>query len=335
MDKNNTKKQQVPKISGNGKLEPYELSYDAITKLTLSKDNAFAVRFINGLFNGSIPLESELIWLDKEYVTKSKKRNISDFRPRLAGRMYSLEIEQDDRDPRISVRVMEYDFGGAFKHNTEQTGKDKVVVTMPNSCLIYLKSGRNAPKKLTYEIRFPDNQTVVYEVPTIRLGELTIKEIAERDLFAIGQFYLRTFEPITKANQDDFNKAIVELTLALKEAVTDGKVPLDIGLEMQDTIRKTAENAMIRSKEADIDMQSTVEILETIPWIDYSEAFEQQKLETQKEFALNSFRGADASPALTIKFLRAAGVPDDVIRNAQAEAAQYKQPKQRSDRDVR
>jgi len=54
--------------------------------------------------------------------------------------------------------------------------------------------------------------------PTIRLAEMSVEDIAGRDLLPIGQFYMRTFEPLTKNNVGAFNAA-ASLLAELKGAV--------------------------------------------------------------------------------------------------------------------
>ncbi|MDR1135568.1 MAG: hypothetical protein LBL49_05260, partial [Clostridiales Family XIII bacterium] len=52
-----------------------------------------------------------------------------------------------------------------------------------------------------------DCLAMTFRIPTIQLAELSVKEIAERNLFPIGQFYLRTFEPLTEPKAKSFLEA--------------------------------------------------------------------------------------------------------------------------------
>jgi hypothetical protein len=48
--------------------------------------------------------------------------------------------------------------------------------------VIFLRSDANTPKKLTWRIKFFDGDEKTLDVPLIRLTELPVKEIAERNL---------------------------------------------------------------------------------------------------------------------------------------------------------
>jgi len=147
-----------------------------------------------------------------------------------------------------------------------------VSVELSYNIVVFLSSTKNTPQKLLWNIEFFDGQKVTLEVPVIRLAELSVDEIARRDLLPIGQFYLRSFETLTKQKVKSFQEAAMSLLTELKNAIEDKTVPYHVGMQMQDTIRKTMENAIIRSK-LEVDLTMTTDIMETLPWIDYREVF--------------------------------------------------------------
>ena len=114
---------------------------------------------------------------------------------------------------------------------------------------MFLDSTRNTPQRLTWNIEFFAGQKVTLQVPVVRLAELSVKEIAERDLLPIGQFYMRTFETLTEQKVDGFRAAAASLLTELQNAVERSSIPFHIGVQMQDTIRKTVENTLIRSEQ--------------------------------------------------------------------------------------
>jgi hypothetical protein len=150
----------------------------------------------------------------------------------------------------------------------------ELIIKLPQPCVIFLDSKASTPKKLVWKFEFFDGDTKTLEIPTIRMAELSVKEIMKRDLMPIGQFYLRTFEPLTDSKADDFQSAARELLAILKkEAIEHNIIPHHLVFEMQEIIRKTAENALDRAN-MEVDFDMTTNILETLPWIDYSEVFE-------------------------------------------------------------
>jgi hypothetical protein len=92
------------------------LSYDKIIKGTLAESKEMTIRFINGLFNDNIPIDAPVIWLDKETINDKHAGFIADFYPKIDGRMYSIELEHDDKGD-MAVRVFKYAFGGAMLHS--------------------------------------------------------------------------------------------------------------------------------------------------------------------------------------------------------------------------
>lgn len=325
-----------------------QLSYDKIIKKTLEQSDELTVRFINGLFCDNIPLDAPVTWLDKESVSDEYKAIVADFYPKIDGRMYSIEIEQDDLGG-MALRVFKYAMGGAFHHNMTATNSE-INIVFPQPCVVYLKSRANTPQKLTWNIEFFDGQRVTLEIPTIRLAELSVEEIARRDLFPIGQFYLRTFETLTKNKVEDFRAAAASLLSNLQAAIERGAVPFPIGVQMQDTIRKTAENTIYRS-EQEVDLTMAANIVETLPWIDYRELYEKLEergksegiaegkaegkaegaSEAQSDIALKAFTrlGRDRSPEAISRMLGELEIPKHIIEAARDEASRINHSKKR------
>jgi hypothetical protein len=205
-----------------------------------------------------------------------------------------------------------------------------------------LSSTENTPRELTWNMVYFDGQRVTLKVPTIRLSDLSIKEIGERNLLPIGQFYLRTFETLTKDKVGSFLAATKELQSVLRGAVERGDVPYDIALGMQDTIRETIDNAISRSGE-EVRATMTEELLETMPWIDYRAVFKEieerseargeargEKTGTEKGIRQNSLLtatnylktlGRGKSVAIQDIEMQSLGVPDDIIKAVRNELA--------------
>jgi len=230
------------------------------------------IRFINGLFGDNISLDAPVEWLDKESIDDKYTAIIADFYPRIDGKMYAIEIEQDAGED-MAIRIFKYTVGGAILHGTTAV-KSELNIAFPQPCVVFLTSTKNTPQELTWNIDFFDGQNVTLKIPTIRLAELSVKEIAERDLLPIGQFYLRKFEMLTENTIDDFVETAKSLLAEVRNAVDNGTVPRYIGAQMEETIRKTFENTIIRS-EQEVGFIMTTNINETLQWTDYRKVFEE------------------------------------------------------------
>jgi hypothetical protein len=309
------------------KAQQHQLSYDKIIKHTLEQSDELTIRFINGLLGDDIPLDAPVEWLDKESINDKHAAIVTDFYPRINGKMYAIEVEQADNGE-MAVRVFKYTVGGAMLHN--MTATDAVLnITYPQPCVIFLKSSKNTPQNITWNIEFFDGQKVTLKIPTIQLSQLSIKEIAQRDLLPIGQFYMRTFEILTNQIFEGFKTTAASLLMELKNAIERKVVPFHIGIQMQDSIRKTMENIIIKSKlEVGFDMEAN--IVETLPWIDYREVFTkleergraEGRAEHQMVIAQKAFKRLDSGESIAkiISELEYYGIPGDIIESAQKRA---------------
>ena len=72
-----------------------------------------------------------------------------------------------------------------------------------DSCLLYLRSGKNTPDFLKVEVVFPDGKIQVYRIPTVKLDEYTKDKIFEKNLLMFLPFYIMRYEKeIHRINQD-------------------------------------------------------------------------------------------------------------------------------------
>ena len=214
--------------------QQHQLSYDKIIKHTLEQSDEMTIRFINGLFRDDISLDAPVEWLDKESVDGKYSAIVADFYPRVGGKMYAIEIEQDASGD-MAVRVFRYTVGGAMLHGMAAT-KTQLNSAFPQPCVVFLTSTKNTPDELIWNIDFFDGQSVTLRVPAVRLSELSVKEIAERDLLPVGQFYLRKFEPLTDSKMGDFLEATKALLAEVRSAVDSETVLRHIGAQMEETL---------------------------------------------------------------------------------------------------
>ena len=334
-------------------VQQHILSYDKIIKYTLEQSNEMTIRFINGLLGEDIPLDASVEWLDKESVSDKHSAIVADFYPRIDGRMYAIEVEQDAQGD-MAVRIFRYTVGGAMLHSMTAT-KAELDITFPQPCVVFLSSTKNTPQELTWNINYFDGQKTTLKIPTIRLADLSIKEIAARNLMPIGQFYLRTFETLTEGKVESFRAAAESLLSELKNAVFSMAVPNHIGAQMQETIRKTMENVIIKSEE-EVGFIMTTSIIDTLPWIDYREVFEKLeergraegeakgrtegeargRAERDMEIARISFEKLSHGRSLStiVRELKSFGISDDII-NAVRDEVEAGRSKMRPDPEPR
>jgi hypothetical protein len=163
------------------------------------------------------------------------------------------------------------------------------------------------------------------------------------DVFPVGQFRLRAFEPVTETKEDAFWETAAALMTELKNSVEAERIPYPIGLQMQDNILATIDKVAEKSN-LEVGFIMNTSIAETLPCIDYNEVlqkFEERgkeeginigkaeginigkaegKAEGKMEIALNAFRRARSDSVRVVELLRDLGVPDDIINEARNRA---------------
>ena len=197
-----------------------------------------------------------------------------------------------------------------------------------------MTSTKNTPKEFTWEILYYDGQQTTLKIPVIRLADFSVDDIIERDLLHLGQFYPEKYTKITKKNVEAVRNDVEMLIEALKSAVDEKRVPMDAALQMQNIIRWNVDRIIQKSGE-EVGEIMTTSIVETLPWIDYSEIFENLKDEgkaegkaegiaegetkgifkSQMEIAVKAFENMGANDN-TGAILRSFGVPEEIIEAA-------------------
>jgi len=306
------------------KVEIRNLSYDKVIKRYL-EDKCTLIQFVNGVFEDNIPIDAEVIWHDKETVDESNTLRVADVYVRIGGRLFGIEFEQGD-DTDISIKVFSYSLRGARRHGITSS-RDSTTIEFPRVCVIFLRSTANTPRKLKWTYLFPDGQSIEQDVPVIRLEDLSVAEIRRRHLMPVGQFKLRTFEPLNKRNIDEFRATFTELETALTESIADGSMTREAAADMLNNIVDQYNNAVART-DMEVEPIMVTSITETIPWADYLSLFREGRAEGRAEgeavgkaerdmdIAKAMFRNSDSSPEVVAKNLRAAGISEEVIKEA-------------------
>ena len=306
------------------------LSYDRILKSTLALNQKVAVSFFNAIFNENYPPDTKIEWLDKEFTGGAGEAYIADFYPRLNSNMYLIEIEQDSFDNDMALRVFRYSSGGAMLHSTK-TEKGSVDITYPTPVVIYLKNTKNTPKELKWYLHYHDGTSKELTVPTIRLFDLSVKEIIDRKLLIIGQFYLRKYDKVTARNIRSLSRDLKELVDGIHEETRIGELPKELQYMMINTIDQIVKRIVANTnKEMDIKMVTNIQ--DTLLFIDYQELFlkheaigkAEGKAENQMEIALNAFKcdNSNLSYDEIVDFLCRIGIPEDIVIEAYNQSVQ-------------
>ena len=92
----------------------------------------------------------------------------------------------------MAIRMIEYDFAIGIEH-AEKQGRG-YRIEFPKSCVLFLRSSGNTPDYLEADVVFPDGNTYLYSIPTIKMTDYTKDSIFEKNLLMLLPFYIMRYE---------------------------------------------------------------------------------------------------------------------------------------------
>ena len=105
--------------------------------------------------------------------------------------MYHIECQSTD-DTTMVIRMIEYDFAIGIEHAEKQGRRYRI--EFPKSCVLFLRISGNMPDYLESDVVFPDGNTYVYSIPTIKMSDYTKDSIFEKNLLMLLPFYIMRYE---------------------------------------------------------------------------------------------------------------------------------------------
>jgi hypothetical protein len=167
-------------------LHLFDLMFKAI--LTDASHSAL-VHFINGLFGTHYPQDSPVTFAPTESVTQHAAHLTSirsDMLLTVAGDPFILEAQIHD-DENIALRVFQYSI--AYAQQTKIVEPEYITLTMPDARIIYWETNRKTPDAVHIRIIFPDKAEHAYELPTVKMLELSLEDLEARNLVLLAPFY--------------------------------------------------------------------------------------------------------------------------------------------------
>ena len=166
--------------------------FDKILKrilLHLSKPSVVAL--INGLFSDNFPPDSEVSYNHTENVDGKLKRTVADIiitlRTKNRVRRFHMEGQIND-DNTIVIRVFEYGFHDALRH--QNTQGSKITLPFPAPVIIFLEHTESTPDKVILELDFGEYGKVDYPVPAIKFLNYSVEEICKKRMTILLPLYL-------------------------------------------------------------------------------------------------------------------------------------------------
>ena len=134
--------------------------YDGVFRTILKDCRKLIIPVINEIFNESYTGEEEIRFFPNEHFMdqqdEADRERITDTNFTVYGntpKKYHIECESSLPDGKIMIRLLEYDAQIALDEG--EIMKETLVVTFPNTAVLYLRAYKKTPDKMKYVIITP------------------------------------------------------------------------------------------------------------------------------------------------------------------------------------
>ena len=182
--------------------------FDDVFRTMAQKMPYLMIPLINEVF-GTRYTEAEGIEQLRNEFYESYGKVITDSVFRIGGNIYHIEC-QSKRDGRMALRMLEYDMAIALEHMTEMEEGQQIDVSMPRSCVMYIRNHRRLPKYHEVRLRFNDGQEISYRVPIIEARSYGGEELFEKELISLFPYFIMRYESTLKAKANPKEDKIVK-----------------------------------------------------------------------------------------------------------------------------
>ena len=150
--------------------------FDDVYITMLAKMTMLIIPVVNEVFGTNYSLDEECVTLRNEHITRGGKI-ITDSLVRIKEKLYHIEC-QSTPDGTMVIRMFEYDFAVALEESYHN--KDFTEINFPVSAVVFLRKPSDMTDKLTLKVNFPQNKSIEYEVPVIKVQEYSLDELFNR-----------------------------------------------------------------------------------------------------------------------------------------------------------
>jgi len=166
--------------------------FDKILKrILLSLSTASIIDLINGMFSENFPRDSNITYNHTEDIDGNLKKTVADIIITLQyeGRVRRFHMEgQINDDDTIVIRVFEYGFRDALRHQT--TEGNKITLPFPTPVIIFLEHSETTPDEVSLELDFGERGKIEYPVRAIKFLNYTVEELCDNKMIILLPLYL-------------------------------------------------------------------------------------------------------------------------------------------------
>ena len=188
--------------------------YDKIFKRILTLSNVAVVGFINGIFGKNFPKDSTLMYNWTENIKNSLEKTIADTIITVNdAEKFHAEV-QISNDSTIAIRVFDYGYQDALKYRKTKT--DRIILEFPEAKVIYLEHNSATPDEVILELKFKNQGSFEYKIPTMKFLDYSIEELNKQHLVILLPLYL------LKLRKEIDQEPSTENARKLKALINDG-----------------------------------------------------------------------------------------------------------------
>ncbi|MCL2322370.1 MAG: hypothetical protein FWC47_09725, partial [Oscillospiraceae bacterium] len=188
--------------------------FDKIFKRILTLSNVAVVNFINGIFGKNFPKGSKLTYNWTENIKDNLEKTISDTIITV-NNVEKIHIEvQTQGDNIIAIRVFDYGYQDALKY--KKIEDDRIILEFPQSKVIFLEHNSNTPDAVILELKFGNQGSYEYKIPTMKFLNYSIEELNNQHLVILLPLYL------LKLRKEIEKEPSRKNALKLKTLINDG-----------------------------------------------------------------------------------------------------------------
>ena len=207
--------------------------YDDVFRTMLVDCSKLVIPVINEMFGEEYTGEEEIRFRQNEHYEGQQdgqlEKIITDSSFQIIGKTtksYLFEC-QSTADSSMLIRLFEYATQIALDSHTMK--RNRMIVEIPHSALLFLRSTENTPTRMTIEMRTPGGN-VEFDVPVMKVKDYTIDEVFEKELFFLIPFYIFIYESKFKKMEEagegleELRKDYQRIFDSLDEAAEKGQI---------------------------------------------------------------------------------------------------------------
>jgi hypothetical protein len=163
--------------------------YDKLLTCFIYLSKEAQIKFINALFGYDFPLDSDIEYLLTKSVDLRFNERFSDLILKIMREFYfHIELELKKKKQSMSKRIHRYE-SASGDINAHFVG-DSMVFPYPESVVIYLTPSDEVGPVFKQTITINEKHAMQYEVPVIKLTELSVDEIVDKGLTFLLPLYM-------------------------------------------------------------------------------------------------------------------------------------------------